>query len=176
MVFIMIGIHSRIYLVTCIVKLKILTNYCGMMRRVFHLSSQMYMVSRLMSFLPCTPQVAHTNFHPDVCEKAKSKPFITRIPASSEGSMLMVWMDDSYTIKDIHIRRISTCISLMELSFLSGKMIHAGGFCFGTRCNKPYTNAWVHFMFIMQLVTMIQLHMHQITRITIITPQNIGLN
>jgi len=36
---IMIGIHSRIYLVTCIVKLKILPNHCRMMRRVFHLSS-----------------------------------------------------------------------------------------------------------------------------------------
>jgi len=67
-----------------------------MMTRVFHLSSQ-YMVSRLMSSLSSVLQVAHIDFHPDMHDKAKSKPFIAMISALSKGSMLRCILVDEKT-------------------------------------------------------------------------------
>jgi len=58
------------------------------------------MVSRMMSSLPCIPQVAHTDFDVSVCRAAKSKPFIAFAPVSNEGCMLLVWTKEKYTGKD----------------------------------------------------------------------------
>jgi len=106
-----------------------------------------YMVSRMMSSLPCIPQVAHTDFHVSVCRAAKSKPFIAFAPASNEGCMLLVWTKEKYTGKDEkeYFRHFYVYIPHGSMLFLPGDTVHAGGFTFGRTTGKEYTNHRIHF-------------------------------
>jgi len=71
------------------------------------------MVSKIVSGHPVALQVAHTDFYPMVCQRAKSKPFITIAPSCLEGSMLLVWT------KDFSQKTISHTTLIFLFTFLS---------------------------------------------------------
>jgi len=87
---------------------------------------------KIVSGLPVEPQAAHIDYCHHGCQIAKSKTLFAIAAACSKGSMLLVWMKDSY-MKNNHMyySYFYVFIPFRSIIYLPRGYYSCWGFCFG---------------------------------------------